>query len=47
MPALGGRLREENVEILTLDVVAGSLEDAERLAELAHGVNAKWIVVDG
>ena len=47
VPALEGRLREGNVEILTLDAVAGSLEDAERLAELAHRVNAKWIVVDG
>ena len=47
LPVLESRLRSEDVSVAVIPASSGSLEDAERLAELARKNNARWVVVDG
>jgi UDP-2,4-diacetamido-2,4,6-trideoxy-beta-L-altropyranose hydrolase len=46
-PAIEARLRAEHIEIVSLEVTAGSGQDAARVGELAHSRRPEWIVVDG
>lgn len=46
-PALEQRLNDEQVQVIKLSEVAGSLTDAKAMATLAHQLNSPWIVVDG
>lgn len=45
--ALERRLAEENIEVRSLDVGAGSLDDADETARHARNLGASWVVVDG
>ena len=45
--ALEERGRDEGIEVSTIVAQPGSVDDAEQLAALAHGVGAKWVVLDG
>lgn len=46
-PALDARIRAEHVEIVHLEVDAGSSKDAAHTATLAHSRHADCVVVDG
>lgn len=46
-PALKARLREEGVEVISLTVVPGTLEDAEKTSSLGRECGATWAIVDG
>jgi UDP-2,4-diacetamido-2,4,6-trideoxy-beta-L-altropyranose hydrolase len=46
-PWLEKRLRQEKIEIIPLDVPAGSQEDALQTAQLSKNQNASWVVIDG
>lgn len=46
-PALEARVRAEQMRAVRLDCSAGSVEDASKVAALAHTENARWVVTDG
>ena len=41
------RLREENIEVVQMEVEAGSRDDAGVLVSLANTARAKWVAIDG
>lgn len=45
-PTLENRL-EEDIQVRSLDVEAGSLDDADKTARLVKELGASWVVVDG
>ena len=47
LPALQQRLRQEDIEVITIDAQAGTGSDMEQTAELAKRLHAMWLVVDG
>jgi UDP-2,4-diacetamido-2,4,6-trideoxy-beta-L-altropyranose hydrolase len=47
LPALEQRLREEGIEVITIEVQAGTGPDMEQTAEFAKRLHATWLVVDG
>jgi UDP-2,4-diacetamido-2,4,6-trideoxy-beta-L-altropyranose hydrolase len=46
-PVLEKRLKVEGMEVLYLDTRTGSVDDANRTAEIARKGHASWVVVDG
>jgi UDP-2,4-diacetamido-2,4,6-trideoxy-beta-L-altropyranose hydrolase len=47
LPSIGDRLLSEGMEVVPVEALSGSREDAGRTAELASDRGAAWIVVDG
>lgn len=47
LPALQQRLRQEDIEVITINAQAGTASDREQTAELAKRLHAMWLVVDG
>lgn len=46
-PALEDRLSSGGIAISRIDAEAGSLQDADQTAALAHRMGARWVVADG
>lgn len=46
-PGMEERLLSEQVRVECLELPAGTLEDAQRTADLAQRYAAKWVVIDG
>jgi UDP-2,4-diacetamido-2,4,6-trideoxy-beta-L-altropyranose hydrolase len=47
LPSLAERLKREGMEVARLDVVPGSVQDAEAVIGLARLRGASWVVADG
>jgi UDP-2,4-diacetamido-2,4,6-trideoxy-beta-L-altropyranose hydrolase len=47
LPSMRDRLLSEGMEVASVEALAGSREDAGRVAELARHRGAAWVVVDG
>jgi len=46
-PSIASRLAAEKIELVTLPVGPGSVEDAREMSSLARERDASWVVVDG
>lgn len=46
-PAIRERLRRENCDILSVDAIVGSVDDAGKTLEVARQCGCEWLVLDG
>ncbi|MBV6624167.1 MAG: UDP-2,4-diacetamido-2,4,6-trideoxy-beta-L-altropyranose hydrolase [Rivularia sp. (in: Bacteria)] len=47
VPAIEKRLQSEGMKVIHTSVIQGSSEDAVETVNIAHNLNAEWVVVDG